>query len=784
MRTKLTKHSTISRVIADMTISEKISLLSAASACRTTTIPELGIPAIQIIDGVTGLNSTEMIIDYNTSHDLADRQLDWLKAMEVPVTPLEMSREKYHDDPLMLDFIDFVETMRPNGKSFICFPSGVNIGASWNLETAKAIGKAVGWEMRDSKVDVCLGPNVDVQRDPLGGRNYEMYGEDPCLVGKIGAAFIRGMQETGVGACAKHFMANNQETRRETKDTHVSERTLREIYSPGFICAVKEAKVKTVMSALNAINGVFSSYNKTILTDWLKEEWGFEGVVVSDWGAAAKDKDKALNAGLDLILPGPNDMSNCCKALKDGTLTEAELNAHVERVLKLICDLKAEQAAIPAEYDAAAILQTACDTIADGAVLLKNANAVLPLQDINRIAFWGRRSKSPIECGSGSTAVMTDLHSNVYEETVKLLGEEKAAFEQWENADALVYTAAAPGGEAADCESMDIEPEDRERMPAVLRKAKEQGIKTVVILNVSGPVEMRSWIEFADAVLCIFIPGCMGGKAAADLLLGNAIPAGRLPVTFPVRYEDTPSYPYFPGEHDDVYYGEGIFVGYRSYEKRALPVQFPFGFGLSCTQFEQSTEMDAVKFDLREQEEIRIPVQVKNIGSTLGSQVIQLYVEECSPRLLRPKKELKAFGKVKLAVGETAKLELVFKKEDLFCFDPKFAKWIIPVGKYHLYLGTSSADIFAEIPMTVYGDNPYVFGPDTTLGEVVKSLKAVEILNQFLPGLLAQLGDGIHLLGTRKLSDVLKMVIIGYIPDASKAGELLDDLYLALAQVD
>lgn len=304
-------------------------------------------------------------------------------------------------------------------------------------------------------------------------------------------------------------------------------------------------------------------------------------------------------------------------------------------------------------------------------------------------------------------------------------------------------------------------------------------MKTVVLLNVSGPVDVRNWI--ADAVLCIFIPGYMGGKAAADMLLGNAALAGRLPVTFSVRYEDTPSYPNFPGEHNDVYYGEGIFVGYRNYEKRKISVQYPFGYGLSYSKFKQESELDGLEFDLRNQKEVRIPVKVTNIGEVRDSQVIQLYVGECTPHLLRPEKELKAFGKITLNPGETKELQLVLKAEELACFDPKMEKWVIPTGEYQLYLGTSSQEIFAEIPMRVIGENPYTYGSDTLFSVILADPKATEVLERYLPGLLEN--DGVSILGDRTLRDAMSMIVIGYMPNAVEAEKMLQKMYQDIAEI-
>ncbi len=790
MRHQLTDKNSIPQVLADMTAEEKVNLLTAASACYSKAYPDLGIPAICLQDGATGVNGMHILIDFSSRIPKSGTDAgmvnpdSFLNLMKVISADLDDSFTTYQDNPLMLNYVRAVAKARPGGRDFISFPSGVNIGASWNEETAVRIGKAVGWEMRNSGIDVCLGPNVDIQRDPLGGRSYEMYSEDPFLVSRSAVAFIKGMQETGVAACAKHFLANNQETRRNTKNTHLSERVMREIYCPGFVNSVKEAKVKSVMSAYNAINGIFSTYNHQILTDWLKVEWGFEGVLVSDWGATTGNKDQAITAGLDMVLPGPNDMSDCFRALADGRLSMERVDDAARRVLELIIALKDEQAAIPAEYDPQALLQIAYETLVDGCVLLKNEHDTLPLDPAEKVVFWGQRSKGWIECGTGSTHILTRLSSNVYDEALKQCAEGQITFEKWGGAETLVYTVSNQVGEGADLKEMDIEPGDKEQLAVVLKQAKSLGMKTVVILNTGGPVDMRRWIAYADAVFCMFVPGCMGGKAAADILFGKAAPAGRLPMTFPLRYEDTPSFPNFPGEHDDVYYGEGLFVGYRCYDKKQLPVQFPFGFGLSYTKFEMNVDPSPVEYDLRRQEALKIPVQVMNVGERSGSQVIGLYVEEVNSRVLRPVKELKAFTKVTLEPGASATAELVLKKEDLAYFDATIRKWVTPIGLHRLHLGASVQDIFAVLEMHVSGPNPYPLGAETNFAEILANPQAVALINRLLNGALDQIKEMHRLFSDRKLGDVLSMSLIRAVPDAVKASAILDELYRELAKLD
>jgi beta-glucosidase len=450
--------------------------------------------------------------------------------------------------------------------------------------------------------------------------------------------------------------------------------------------------------------------------------------------------------------------------------------------LKTIVELRAEQAQIPAEYEPTSLLNCAYDAIVDGSVLLKNEGAVLPLPKDARVTFYGNRSRNMLEYGSGSTAVPTNLHSNVYDEFGKLRG--TALFETMEGADTLVYTVTAPAGENVDRSVMDIEEADRDCLPQVLRKAKQKGLKTVVLLNVAGPVDMRSWIDYADSILCIFIPGCMGGKAAAALLTGDASPAGKLPVTFPVRYEDTPSYPNFPGEHNDVYYGEGVFVGYRSYEKRAVPVQYPFGYGLSYTQFEASLEASSFEFDTQIQDAIDIPVRVKNIGGRDGSEVIQIYSAEVKPHILRPVKELVSFAKVFLKAGEEKTILLQIEKESLLCFDAKQNRFVLPVGEYRLFAGTSSAHIFAEANMLVTGVNPYALSGDSTIGEILQNPAAVQLVNQFTGGMFEKVKEEeINFMINRKLSDILSIGMVSIIPDAVKLNLVLQELYENLGKV-
>ena len=475
-------------------------------------------------------------------------------------------------------------------------------------------------------------------------------------------------------------------------------------------------------------------------------------------------------------------MTACKQAVQEGRLSEKVLNDRVTHILQLIVEIKQNQRRIPAQYDADALLQTACRTIEDGAVLLKNEKAVLPLAETQRVVFWGARSRDMLECGSGSTAVETALHSNVLDEYRKLRG--AAAFEEWTDADTLVYTAAAPAGENVDRESMAVEKQDCSRMTDVLKQAKQKGMKTVVLLNISGPVEMADWLPYADAVLCIFIPGCMGGVAAARLLAGLAEPGGRLPVTFPVRYEDTPAYPNFPGEGNDAYYGEGVFVGYRSYAKRKLAVQYPFGCGLSYTDFSVELCENDFRWDMRTQETLNVPVRVKNVGSRPGSEVVQLYTREEKTHMLRPDRTLVGYAKVRLAPGEETVVNVSVSKKALRCYDALLDKWVQPIGAHKLYLALSAENILAQAPLMIEGKNPYPLNGESTIGEILENPRAKEIVNQFTNGMFDMMPkETLDFMVYRKLNDILSVGMIQVIPDTVKLSAILQGLYDRLAEL-
>ena len=795
---QLTDESSISQLLKELTLEEKINFVIAAGPCPSYAIGERDIPSIIFADGVTGVNATHILLDFfmemqkmarkraatgaapaeNRSSSGAN-MMGQLQAL-VEMTP-ENALQAAQDNPMAQGFLRYLQTRRNPAGAMMAFPSGNNIGACFNDDRAYEIGQAVGTEMRASNLNVCLGPNVDIIRDPLGGRNYEMYGEDPVLVGNTAAAFIRGMQSTGTAACAKHFIANNQETRRQTKNTHVSERTLRELYAKGFEKSVKKAGVKSVMSAYNAVNGIFSSYNKTILTDWLKEEWGFDGVVVSDWGAVTGRNDKAIAAGMDLVLHGPMpcDSSDIAEAIRNGTLEEARLDDAVERILKLVLWIRQQTKENSITFDLEGLQRKAYETIVDGAVLLKN-EGILPLPKETMAALYGSRAKDTMECGSGSTYVTTSLHTNVYEESEKL--GVPLFWENMDKADTVIYVAGAEGGENADRSSMALDDADEKQILCILRQAKEQGKKTVVVLNIAAPVDMRKWMEFADAILVIFIPGSMGGKACADILFGKATPCGRLPMTFPAKLKDSPASPYPIGERDDVYYSEGIYVGYRWYDEKELKPQFPFGHGLSYTTFDKVPVVKPDTWDVRKKETLDVSIRIKNTGNVYGCEVLQLYMGYQSQRVPMPVKTLKAYKKVYLQPGEEQTVTLTIDRSDLEIFDPEKGL-LTPIGEYRILLGTSSEAIFDSFMLHVDGNNPYQLDENSTLGDIMDNEAAYALMKECVPQFFSIPESYMRNMRNDKIGDLLARRLIGAIPDANELKGITDRFFAKLAHL-
>lgn len=791
---RLEGESSIPSVVAALSLEEKLSLIGEKTAVRTTAIPQFGIPSLTFMDGATGVNGTQSVLDHITDPQVlsrldADHRRRFGYAspelIALNSADLDQARAEYKDDPEMLALIDAIAAHRPDGQQPISFPSGTLIGASFDPDIARLAGEAVGAELRACGVDACMGPNCDVMRDPRGGRDYEMYGEDPQLVATMARGFVEGLQSRGVAAVAKHLLANTQETERNTRDEHMSSRTLHELYARPFRRVLADGGAQAVMVAYNTINGTPSSRNPSLMRDLLRKQWGFRGPTVSDWGGASQNQPASVAAGMDLLTCGPTDMADVRKAVLDGQIPMNAIDEAVSHLLRL-CVWSKNHRADGRGVSRERILAASRDVIAAGTVLLKNEKSLLPLDRSAVVSLYGRRSWHTYEYGSGSTAVPSALHTDVFSSLekrgVRVVDGQQ---EGMDGSDVVIYTVAAPSGENTDRADLLIEPEDRENLPRILRQAKAAGKKTIVLLNVSGPVETDTWINDADAVLCYFVPGCMGGETVADLLLGIRHPGGRLPMTFPHRVEDTPCFPCFPGEGSDVYYGEGIYIGYRSYDKRRLDVAFPFGFGLDYTTFAYELLDRDLAFDTRSCSEISVPVRVTNTGSRRGSTVVQIYSQECSPHISRPVKELVGFAKIELAPGESRRVDVSVTAESLRCFDATLDQWVLPIGEHRFLLATDARTILDTATVRVSGPNPYPLNGGNTMREILAVPAAKAAVNDLTHGMFDQIGiEQLNGMLDMRLDDVLSAAMIQTVPDAVRLRSILDDFYRRLADIE
>ncbi|ABW12564.1 glycoside hydrolase family 3 domain protein [Parafrankia sp. EAN1pec] len=652
----------------DLTLQHKASLLSGHDFWSTKSLDDAGIPSIVLADGPHGVRLQRDRADHAGIYD------------SLPST---------------------------------CLPPAVAVGSSWDVEVASRVGAAVGREARALGVAVVLGPGVNIKRSPLCGRNFEYYSEDPLLTGVLATAHTQALQAQGVGASVKHFAANNQETDRMVISADVDERTLREIYLPAFERIVTEAQPATVMAAYNRVNGVAASQNRWLLTDILRTEWGFTGIVVSDWGGVY-DRIAALAAGLDLEMPGSSGVNDAkvAQAVRDGLLAETVVDASVQRLITLAGLGKATEGDLPAERDHHALAR---EVAADCAVLLRNEHATLPLDPAARIAVIGELAVSPRFQGGGSSRV-NPTRIDVPLEAITALGQSvvyargfttdgsKDARELRDDAvrialDADVSIIFAGGDE-------DSEGIDREHinLPAdqidLIRAVAAVAPRTVVVLSNGGVVSLEGWHDDVDAILEAWFLGQAAGGAIADLLFGVVNPSGHLAETIPRQLQDTPSYLTFPGEQGHVRYGEGVMVGYRYYESVQRAARYPFGHGLSYTKFATSELQVTVDGD----DSATVRVTVTNIGDRAGKHVVQVYVATDAGRVRRPARELRAFTKIALQPGESRTVELALDRRSFAYYDIKQARWTVAPGSYSIQIGESATRIIAEQNITLPGD--------------------------------------------------------------------------------
>jgi beta-glucosidase len=631
-----------------------------------------------------------------------------------------------------------------------CFPPAVAVASSWDPQVAERVGTAVGREARAIGVSVVLGPGVNIKRSPLCGRNFEYYSEDPLLAGVLGAAHVRGQQGEGVGASVKHFAANNQETQRMRVSADVDERTLREMYLPAFERVVSEARPATVMCAYNKVNGTYASQHRWLLTEVLRDEWGFTGAVVSDWGAV-DDRVAALEAGLDLQMPGDSGAGNrlVVDAVKAGELDEAVVDRSVRRVAAL-----AGLVTGPTDgFDADAHHALARELAAGCAVLLKNDGGALPLAPGARVAVVGEFARTPRFQGGGSShvnatrvddalAALRQAHPDLaFAPGFTLDGSGDAAALRDEalvlarDADVTVVFAGlaeADESEGFDRTTLDLPGTQVE----LIRAVAAVGRRTVVVLSSGGVVSLEGWHDEVDAVLAGFLLGQAGGSALADLLTGAVGPSGRLAETIPLRLEDTPSYLNFPGEQGHVRYGEGVMVGYRHHVTTGVPVRYPFGHGLGYTTVETSD----LRVEPTGDDTATVTLTVTNTGDRAGRHVVQVYVATSAGPVRRPARELRAFTKLSLQPGDSRTVTLQLDRRAFAYWDVREAGWVVAPGDYTVQVGRSCADIVVEQTVTLAGDQVV---PELTLESSVEEWFAHPVAGgPLLAGFLASMPDG------------------------------------------
>lgn len=688
----------IEDLIAKMTVEEKAALCTGASAWTTVPVERLGVPQIVCSDGPHGVRRQPDV------HAVGEKSL--------PAT---------------------------------CFPTYSCMASTWNVELMEEVGKALAEECIALNVDFLLGPGVNIKRSPLCGRNFEYFSEDPYLAGEMAVAMINGVQSKGVGTSIKHFAVNNQEFERFTISAEVDERTLREIYLPAFEKAVKQAKPWTVMCSYNKINGTFASEHYGLLTEILKKEWGFEGLVVSDWGAV-RDRVKALKGGLDLEMPGPKDyrVQAVVEAVRSGKLDEAVLDESVRRILRVV--FMSQKTPKNGTFDVEAHHALAQKAAAEGMVLLKN-NGVLPLKSPQKIAVIGHSAQKPLFQGGGSS------HINPTKVTIPLEALKAAA-----GGAEIVYTegypendqirqdlideavSAASGADVAvlfialptykESEGYDRKDIDlTDQQVRLIQAVAAVQPNTVVVLNNGSAVAMSDWIDGVAAVLEAHMMGQAGGGAIADILFGKVNPSGKLAETFPLKLSDTPAHINFPGEQGKVRYGEGVFIGYRYYDERQIPVLFPFGHGLSYTTFEYSNASLSSR-EFKDVDGVTVSVDITNTGSMAGQEVVQVYVHDRKASVRRPPKELKGFAKVSLQPGETKTVSIHLDFRAFAFYHVKHKTWVAEAGEFDILIGASSADIRCTLAATLISTQklPCILDMESTLNDWMADPRGREVL--------------------------------------------------------
>ena len=653
-------------LLKELTLEEKCALLSGAETFKTRGMPKHGIPQIWLSDGPHGLRKQAGESDHLGLNP------------SVPAT---------------------------------CFPTASAVANSWDTALGEEIGAALGEEAAAQEVSVLLGPGLNMKRNPLCGRSFEYFSEDPYLAGKLAAGYIRGIQSKGVAACPKHFAVNSQETRRMASDSIVDERTLREIYLTGFEIAVKEGHPRSIMSSYNLVNGTYANENKHLLMEILRGEWGFDGAVITDWGGS---NDHALGvkngSTLEMPAPGGDSVRELLAAVESGKISESDIDARLSELLPLVFDTKAALDAAPREFDAAAHHALARRAAAESLVLLKNEGSLLPLAAGSKVAVIGDFAKNPRYQGAGSSMVNSTqvdvLLDKLIDSELNVIGYQQG-FDRHGKPDAALQKSACELATQADtvilCMGLDEIAESEGLDRSNLRLAQNQvdllqavaavNPKIVVVLY-SGSVVETPWLDNCQALLYAALGGQAGAGAVADALTGKVNPCGKLAETWPLAYADVPSAADFATRRKTVEYREGLYIGYRYFTTAEKAVRFPFGYGMSYTTFAYS-DMAA--------DEQGVSLTVTNTGSVAGTEIVQLYVAKKNSELFRPEKELKGFARVTLAPGEKQRITIMLDDKAFRFWNVKANRWEIEGGEYELLVGASVEDIRLCEKISVHG---------------------------------------------------------------------------------
>ena len=653
-------------LLKKLTLEEKCALLSGAETFKTRGMPEHGIPQIWLSDGPHGLRKQAGESDHLGLNP------------SVPAT---------------------------------CFPTASAVANSWDAALGEEIGAALGEEAAAQEVSVVLGQGLNMKRNPLCGRSFEYFSEDPYLAGKLAAGYIRGIQSKGVAACPKHFAVNSQETRRMASDSIVDERTLREIYLTGFEIAVKEGHPRSIMSSYNLVNGTYANENKHLLMEILRGEWGFDGAVITDWGGS---NDHALGvkngSTLEMPAPGGDSVRELLAAVESGKITESDIDARLSELLPLVFDTKAALDAAPREFDAAAHHALARRAAEESLVLLKNESSLLPLAAGSKVAVIGDFAKNPRYQGAGSSMVNSTqvdvLLDKLIDSELNVIGYQQG-FDRHGKPDAALQKSACELAAQADtvilCMGLDEIAESEGLDRSNLRLAQNQvdllqavaavNLKIVVVLY-SGSVVETPWLDNCQALLYAALGGQSGAGAVADALTGKVNPCGKLAETWPLTYADVPSAADFATRRKTVEYREGLYIGYRYFTTAEKAVRFPFGYGMSYTTFAYS--------DLAADEQ-GVSLTVTNTGSVAGTEIVQLYVAKKDSELFRPAKELKGFARVTLAPGEKQRITITLDDKAFRFWNVKANRWEIEGGEYELLVGASVEDIRLCEKISVHG---------------------------------------------------------------------------------